>query len=625
MKSRIRKLISLVLAASMIFTMNTAAFAGEIPEDGQGTAVEESAEVAACTGEAAPEEAADDEAAVDSTDGSVDEGGGNDGLNDGILYDRDGKPVTAVTYVTDKTDKKATEPNVATITNTTDPISWNNNYAQWAIATVLEGNDNRDTYLNHSAPIVVSQDELPEDKHPVGYRSPRGLNFSYRVIPIVKGQSYLFIGYGFGIGYGTGDDDTSFALHVAGYDGLENDEMNHGIQQQDMARIPVTEWDERKIEYNKSGKHKYTRSKREILDVEASIVTYSNGTVTEVPGVEVGNVKIDKKALKTASVALDYSLVENKGIIAGRKNGNEVKYEAKTRMEYYGNNPAQSNYIFAREYAAIGKTMPSFTMSVKLKGDEAKAYKKDVDKILKDKAQTFYFGVQQCCVRLNGSAPYSGFFVNKISFKVDPETGAKTYTISSESVAEKLAEEFSQKGYNYRIDNEEETFIQNKFKISRFSEKDGKATIKVIGAVGEDKKDSPRIMTDTYEEIATLKPGKDYNLVDGSIAGTKVKVLEFAKNGNYAYKPMDHRMVGKAGADGKVTWTLSEAYYEYGEEDEWEDAGGQYDGSGREYIPVSDLSGFGYKWAFRESPVDSKYVRYGLYKDTDEGFVYSRD
>ena len=124
---------------------------------------------------------------------------------------------------------------------------------------------------------------------------------------------------------------------------------------------------------------------------------------------------------------------------------------------------------------------------------------------------------------------------------------------------------------------------------------------------------------DITEEIATLKPGKDYNLVDGSIAGSKVKVLEFVKNGNYAYKPMDHEMVGKRGADDKVTWTLSEAYYD-GEGDN----GGNYDGSGR-YVPLSDLSGFGYKWAFRESPVDSKYVRRGLYKDTDEGFVYSQD
>ena len=616
MKSRNRKLISLVLAASMIFTMNTAAFAGEITEDGQGTAVEESAEVAAWTGEAAPEDAADDKVTVDSTDGSVDEGSGNDGLNDGILYGRDGKPVTAVTYVTDKTDKKATEPNVATITHTTDPISWNNNYAQWAIATVLEGNDNRDTYLNHSAPFVVSQDEPPEVDHPVGFRSPRGLNFSYRAIPIVKGQSYLFVGYGFG------DDDTSFALHVAGYDGLENGEMVCGIQQQDMARIPVTEWDGRKIEYNKSGKYKYTRSKREILDVEASIVTYSNGTVKEVPGVEVGNVKIDKKALKTASVALDYSLVENKGIFAGRKNGNEVKFEAKTRMEYYGDKPNQSNCIFAREYAAIGKTMPSFTMSVKLKGDEAKAFKKDVDKILKDKAQTFYFGVQQCCVRLYSSEFYYNRFVSEISSKEDPETGAKTYTISSENVEKDIAEALSNKGYEESIDNKEELFAGGNFKISRFREKKGKATIEKMGGVGEME---GIFRNDTTEEITTLKPGKDYNLVDGSIAGSKVKVLEFVKNGNYAYKPMDHRMVGKAGADGKVTWTLSEAYYVYGEEDEWGDEGGNYEGSEREYIPVSDLSGFGYKWAFRESPVDSKFVRYGLYKDTDEGFVYSQD
>ena len=554
MRLRNRKLISLALAASMIFTMNISAFASEIQKE------------------------------------------------------------TAITYVTDKTDKKATVPNVATITHTTDPISWNNYYAQSLIATVLEGSDDRDTYLNHSAPFVVSQDEPPEVDHPVGFRSPRGLNFSYRVIPIVKGQSYLFVGYGFG------DDVSSFALHVAGYDGLENGEMVCGIQQQDMARIPVTEWDGRKIEYNKSGKYKYTRKKREILDVEASIVTYSNGTVTEVPGVEVGNVKIDKKALKAASVALDYSLVENKGIVAGLNNGDGAKYEAKTRMEYYGDKPEQSNCIFAREYAAIGKTMPSFTMSVKLKGDEAKAYKKDVDKILKDKAQTFYFGVQQCCVRLNYS-PLSYSFVDNISCEKDPETGARTYTISSENVEKDIADRLSQQGYDDTIDNKEDLFASGKFKISRFREKNGKATIEAMGGVGEKE---GFFRNDITEEIATLKPGKDYNFVDGSIAGSKVKVLEFVKNGNYAYKPMDHRMVGKAGADGKVTWTLSEAYYVYGEEDEWGDAGGQYDGSGSGYIPVSDLSGFGYKWAFRESPVDSKYVRYGLYKDTDEGFVYSQ-
>ena len=46
------------------------------------------------------------------------------------------------------------------------------------------------------------------------------------------------------------------------------------------------------------------------------VVTYSDGIVTEVPGVAVGNVKIDKKALKAASVALDYSVVENKGVVA---------------------------------------------------------------------------------------------------------------------------------------------------------------------------------------------------------------------------------------------------------------------------------------------------------------------
>ena len=34
---------------------------------------------------------------------------------------------------------------------------------------------------------------------------------------------------------------------------------------------------------------------------------------------------------------------------------------------------------------------------------------------------------------------------------------------------------------------------------------------------------------------------------------------------------------------------------------------------------------FGYRFAFRQSPVDSKKIRYGIYKNTDDGFVFSED
>ncbi len=587
MRLRNRKAIALALAVTMVFTMNTFAFA-------EGITAEDSGELTA------------DNSHIE--------------VYDGIYYrvdnsdNRNRIPLTAVTYVTDKTDKKSTEPNVATITNTTDPVSWNNFYAKALIGTVLEGTNNTDTYLNFSAPFVVSQNRTTEFELPLGYRETKD-TYSYRVIPIENGKSYLFIGYGF---YEEFEPKT---LHVAGYDSPENSIVKHGIQEQDMPTIPVIEWDGRKIEYNKSGKHKFTTSKKEILDVKASIVTYSDGVVTEVPGVAVGNVKIDKKALKAASVALDYSVVENKGVVAVEDQV-QGKWVAKSRFDFFKNLGDRPDDIYVNEYATLGKTMPSFTMSVKLKGDEAKTYKKEVDKLLKDKAQTFFFGVQQCCVEVKSfDNSYLSYFYNNVSCTEDPETGVKTYTLSSANVEKDIAEKkLSDEAYEkYNIDCDEKRFASNKFMISNFREKEGKATIEVAGLVGEDLKDGffgdPN-GGDSLKELATLKPGKDYKFVDGSLAGTKVKVLEFPENGNYAYKPMDHKMVGKDhGPEGKpdYTYTLSEVF---NVDDHYEND---------KFIPQSDLSQLGFRWSFRQSPIDSKKLRYGVYKDTNVGFSYSLD
>ena len=573
MRLRNRRALALLLSASIVFTMNSTAFAEEKDKTG---------------------------AILENKEGSQTADNKHIEEHDGIYYlvdnddDSNREPLTYITYETDKTDKKATDYNVATITNTTDPVSWNNFYARSLIYTVLEGSNNTDTYLNNTSPIHVSENELPEYDHPMGYRSAQTY-FSYRVIPITKGQSYLFVGYGF-------NEDYPKSLHVAGYDGLVNSKMDHGIQEQDMPTIPVTEWDERNIEYNKSGKHKYTKTKKEILDVKASIVNYSNGVVTEVPGVKVGSVKLDRKALKAASVALNYTVVENKGIIAIP---NDDEWVAKTRMEAYGN--LGSNHatdIFVNEYAAMGKKMPSFTLSLKLKGDEAKKFKKDVKKILKDKEQTFFFGVQQRPVNVSSLWNIVFPFYDCISFTEDPN-GVKTYTISSENLEKTLARQLLDEGYEGYIDVEETFFSSATFNISNFKEKEGKATIEVLGFVGEDDEDGTR--NDKIEKIATLKPNKDYRFVDGSLAGSKVKVFELLDDRNYAYPPMDQEMVGKQVGEHEYKYTLSPVFYT-------EDT---YLGS------RSDLSKLGFKWAFRQSPVNSKKFRYGIYKDSDFGFVYS--
>ena len=221
MRLRNRKALALLLSASIVFTMNSAAFAEEKDKTG---------------------------AILENKEGSQTADNKHIEEHDGIYYlvdnddDSNREPLTYITYETDKTDKKATDynvatiTNIATITNTTDPVSWNNFYARSLIYTVLEGSNNTDTYLNNTSPIHVSENELPEYDHPMGYRSAQPY-FSYRVIPITKGQSYLFVGYGF-------NEDSPKSLHVAGYDGLVNSKMDHGIQEQDMPTIPVTEWDE---------------------------------------------------------------------------------------------------------------------------------------------------------------------------------------------------------------------------------------------------------------------------------------------------------------------------------------------------------------------------------------------
>ncbi len=102
MRSRNRKAISLVLIASMVFTMNTVAFAENIPADG---AYEVS------------EAAGTENSHIEEHDGIYYRYNDAEGSEEYEGSDR--TPLTTITYETDKTDKKSREPNVATITNTT--------------------------------------------------------------------------------------------------------------------------------------------------------------------------------------------------------------------------------------------------------------------------------------------------------------------------------------------------------------------------------------------------------------------------------------------------------------------------------------------------------------------------
>ena len=211
MRKRNMKGIFLLLAASMVFTMNTAVFAEEIPADAAGEiAAEETGDVVESETATEEEAVGAEEAAGEETVGAEEATGGAsaeldaddkpaDFEEDGIWYtwEKDGdsykvKPKTTITYAKDSTNKKATVNDVATITDTTDPLSWNNFYGTALIETVLSGTNKEDEWLNNSSKAKVSENKAE------GLKELRGSydDDYYKVIPITSGSTYLFVAYG---------------------------------------------------------------------------------------------------------------------------------------------------------------------------------------------------------------------------------------------------------------------------------------------------------------------------------------------------------------------------------------------------------------------------------------------
>ena len=163
MKRRTRKILSLLLAASMVFTMNTVAFGDEIVAADTGTdeatieTITDAAEEADAG--ALPEEAADADLA-DAELGAADADLADAELGDaelatikeyidGIGLNEDGNPVTKITFKSNGAKKNPVN-NIAVIENATNPVSWGNLYATDFIETVIEGSDNDDDYLNNT-------------------------------------------------------------------------------------------------------------------------------------------------------------------------------------------------------------------------------------------------------------------------------------------------------------------------------------------------------------------------------------------------------------------------------------------------------------------------------------------
>ncbi len=549
-------------ARIVVFTLNTTVFAEEVAVDSVDDAVE-------ATVDAVDEVA--DEATVDNTDDSV---AATENVQEawGIKYtEKDGNytAVTTIDYASNG-EKKNEKFDVATIKNTTDPVSWNNYYAADLIATVLYGSKGDDEWLNNSSKVTVSTNKPGStgeaNIHVDNLRNDNDDRI-YKVIPVVEGSQYIFVGYG------VADWNGARFVYGSDYVNGQDEVIDSAYGETEVAVTPLVEWDGRQIDFNKSGDHKFTTGKKEALDVAVAFVTYNNGEVKEVNGVNAGTVKVDKKAQKAASVAFDTQAASKTVKEWTTKDGKEVLGDV-------------TNYIL--EHKTRGD-LPFFTIKPGVKGD-AKEYKKAITEKFKDKK--FYFGIMQHAVSVTAGA--AGATDPALSDVIDAykdlETVSDPNVLSANDI--KLAEDAIADAMTdgKYTDMDTDKVVLDDFEVTKFTDKG--ATVTLQGYVGEKKS----YKKENLKALSGKGKNQDYSLESGSVANTGVSYLKFVDDGNFLYRPLTLTIT-----DDKGT-------------------------TARTYTNNGDLAPAGFKWAFRKSPVEkSKKFRYGIYKSTNQGFVYSVD
>lgn len=552
MKIRTKKVLSLLLAASMVLGMNTMAFGDEIAEVAEATATE-GAKVAATT--------------AGSDNGY---GGG------GFLQGSDGKFITTVAY-NPESSKKNAKNNLAVITNTTDPVSWNNLNGANLIATVLFGGEADDEYLNNTDKLKVSKNEIPEDSNFPNNIVWEGQGYNqtdwiYRSVPVDQSAGVYAL-----VAYQLDDANNNYVKGEWAYQDETVapyfDDAWIGNTSDRVSKIPVATWSGRTIGFNKNGEGKWDADKKNVkdIDVEASLVKFENGTVTELEDLDVKSIKWkDKKALKQASVKLDTSKVE----VTSKMKDDDGKIVEGAKFD-------------VPEHEVIG-TLPEFTIKVKAKNKDAKKYKKNFKNTVEK--ETFKIGIMQRAIEVwdptDNGAIQAEFLTNGEGrhYKVDPEGKKANEPIAASSNGDEFKEMvkdintwYSDAGYAGSDLKPGDGAIGG-LTITKFdAKKSAKGTIVLKNAVVK----KGKVQAGKTADV-TLKKGKDYDFESGSLAGGETVYALDLKGDNYVY----------ANSEPKAS--------------------------------ENDLSSFGFKWAFRVDPKDKKTFRYGIYADTNVGFVFGK-
>ena len=451
----------------------------------------------------AAEEATVDEATVDAgTDATT------TGYRGHLKYtEADAKKTinAEITYSADPNVKKNAKENVAKITGVDSPVSWNNIYkgetgysydnpvdpdqnnsgwfGTYLIDAVLGGSNETDTNLINNKTLGVSKNGAKVGETGTSFEDYEGytekvgnkLNgreyAAYKVIDLGDNSHYLFVGYG------DGDD----AYQVQGYEGI----------------VPGFVFDGRKIVFNKSGKGKANGSTNESLDVAAALVEYKDGTVTEIPGVEVAGVKFDTKALKDC---------DKKATVSGQMNKEKWSYEelGTDGKPKTIDKAADGSDITRDAYKKLDSDLGKFTLKVKVKG-------KDIDKTVKKaitdklKTETFDFAISQYVVDVPLDTIETQLFTDQ---KLN-DAGTSLVPSGKHKVSDNNANALTEDLFYRTKDKDEVEF--GSFKMTKFDQAKGKAnvTLTVTTYDGKNKWDEADIK---------LKAGTDYELTDGSLA-----------------------------------------------------------------------------------------------------------
>ena len=428
-----------------------------------------------------------------------------------IVRDKDGKATTKVVVDGGK----------VTITglNFTDPVSLNKtSIGKQVIETILcAGEQKKDAYLVNKKDVNVSQNMAGYIDGSWWNENNKVDNWEsdtpsyYDVIKLDTGN-YLFVAYGNRLAWVEGEPD----------------------------QIPVWEYTGQKYVPYKSGKdHK---SKAEALVVEVALVKADGSTVEKIPGA-TASAKV-KGNTKDASVSGEFVPIKDTKVYEG------IEYKDAIFDEYVkGGAPAD---------------LPTFTLKVKATGD-AKADAKAIKAAIKDK--TYKFAIRQRVITVGvPSGAQNAAVVTKNSLSFNDAEDNFWYDDFDDLDEKELGFYGGYDFYKHIYGQGFNKWRDSGIVLTKYNGK--KATLAVKGWDFKDKA--------FYNKVDAKK---DYVLkTDGALgaSATPIGYIDEFKN-NFVY-------------------SMKEGYYKYG-----------------------------YKLAFRVSPTDKKLLRGGIYKDGDNGFVYSED